>query len=97
MARLLGNDSSNAIFWVTSQSVGPWKLHFYPVEIMSMALSIQASFKHIRKSANVMADTKQGVDTEMSLIASVFFFLTSLVCKAGYNAFFTFRLFSGFV
>lgn len=71
---------------LTSQSVRPWKLHFYLVEIKSLALSSQVSFKQVR-SANVVADAlaKEGVDWEMPFVATIQFF--SLVCLVGYNAF----------
>ena len=58
------NDSLNAISWVLSLALIPWRFRFYFNEIRALASSIQVRFRHVGRSANGFADSlaKQGVD-----------------------------------
>lgn len=42
------SDSSDAISWVSSSSVGPWRFCFHLVEIKFLSSLSQVAFKHLR-------------------------------------------------
>eukprot|EP00268_Persea_americana_P036637 TRINITY_DN3614_c1_g1_i6.p1 TRINITY_DN3614_c1_g1~~TRINITY_DN3614_c1_g1_i6.p1 ORF type:complete len:138 (-),score=27.70 TRINITY_DN3614_c1_g1_i6:344-757(-) len=46
------SDSLNAISWVSSSAMFPWKFQFYLNEIRALSSSIQVSFIHVGRTGN---------------------------------------------
>ena len=67
------SDSLNAISWVSSSAVIPWRFQFYLNEIRALASSIQVKFRHVGRSANGFANllAKQGVDRSSNSVAFI--------------------------
>ena len=67
------SDSLNAISWVSSSAVIPWRFQFYLNEIRALASSIQVKFQHVGRLANGFADllAKQGLDRSSNLVAFI--------------------------
>lgn len=63
--------SSNAISWLSSKVLPPWRLQFYFNEIKTLSSLVIVEFHHVGQSANSFADSlaKQGVDTAIPLVA----------------------------
>ena len=68
---MVESDSLNAISWVSSSAMFPWKSQFYLNEIRALSSSIQVSFIHVGRAANGFADSlaKQGVDRSSNFLA----------------------------
>ena len=65
------SDSHNAISWVSSSTMFPWRFQFYAIEIRDLSSMIQVVFKHVGRSANGFTDSlaKLGVDISSDLVA----------------------------
>lgn len=49
---IVGSDSSDAVFWVSSSDKVPWRFHVYFKETRSLATSNQVVFQHIQFESN---------------------------------------------
>ena len=67
----------NAISWVASSSLAPWRFHFFFNEIKALASLIHVVFRHVGRVANALVDllAKQGrTDPRLSLFFLCNFF-----------------------
>lgn len=49
------SDSTNAISWVSSSSLIPWRFHFFLNEIKALALFLQDVFRHVGRLVGALA------------------------------------------
>lgn len=61
---IVESDSSNAVIWVSNRKAYSWKFQFFFNKIRVLSTTINVSFQHKSRSANMMADAlaKQGVE-----------------------------------
>lgn len=48
-------DSTNAISWVSSSSLIPWRFHFFFNEIKALASFLQVVFRHVGRLVSALA------------------------------------------
>lgn len=56
MVILWWRDSLNAIYWVASSSLAPWRFHFFVNEFKALASLIHVMFRHVGRAANALVD-----------------------------------------
>ena len=63
---LIEGDSFSAIQWGSGKTMYPWRLTDWVEEVLDISSQLQASFLHILREANVIADgfAKEGLTRE---------------------------------